>query len=202
MSRCIIVQGTTYGDSINQIKACWNGWDVVYSTWKGYEGYYTESDNVIFSDLPTIKGTYNMNYQKWSTIAGLLWAEERGYDRAIKMRSDMWVKNPKAFFDKFTDGYNTLFWVEHRGGYFSDYLMEDSVDNMLTLWDVVPEGAHPERVLTDRINELGWMNRANLLVGELNEDVDIFWNTRYGPYWMSKLNEETIYKNNSTWQTK
>ena len=112
----------------------------------------------------------------------------------------MWTNNPSGLFDKFTDGYNTLFWVEHAGGYLSDYFMEDTVDNLLTLWDVVPEGAHPERVLTDRIIELGWIDRVNLLVGELDEDVDIFWNTRYGPYWQHNLNKETIYKNNRTWK--
>jgi hypothetical protein len=202
MKRCIIVQGPTYDNSINQIKDCWNGWDVVYSTWKGYEGWYSDGDIAIFSDLPITNGTYNMNYQKVSTLAGLDWAKENGYDRALKMRSDMWTNNPKELFNLFTDGYNTHFWHEHRGGYLSDYWMEDSVDNLQILWDVIPEGAHPERVLTDRINELGWMSNVNLIVDKLNENVDIFWNTRYGPYWMSKLKEETIYKNNDTWKTK
>jgi hypothetical protein len=88
-----------------------------------------------------------------------------------------------------------LFWVEHDGGYLSDYFMEDTVDNLLTLWDVVPEGKCPEIVLTDRINVLGWLDRVNLLVSELNENMDIFWNTRHGAYWMHRLNDETIYKN-------
>jgi hypothetical protein len=200
MKRCIVVQGPGYSNSIAQIRECWKGYDVIYSTWEGSEGLYTADEIVIYKPLPKDKGTYNMNYQKVSTLAGLELAKSMGYDRALKIRSDMWTNNPSGLFDKFTDGYNTLFWVEHRGGYLSDYFMEDTVDNLLTLWDVVPEGTHPERVLTDRIMELGWKDRINLLVGELNEDVDIFWNTRFGPYWQHNLNKETIYKNNTTWK--
>ena len=200
MSRCIIVQGPAYSNSISQIRECWKGYDVIYSTWEGYEGLYTDDEIAIYSPLPNTKGIYNMNYQKVSTLAGLELAKALGYERALKWRSDMWTNNPSGLFDKFTDGYNTLFWVEHAGGYLSDYFMEDTIDNLLTLWDVVPEGAHPERVLTDRIIELGWIDRVNLLVGELDEDVDIFWNTRYGPYWQHNLNKETIYKNNRTWK--
>jgi hypothetical protein len=200
MKRCIIVQGPTYSNSISQIRECWKGYDIIYSTWAGteglYEGLYTKDEIVIYSPLPSTPGTYNMNYQKMSTIAGLQLAKSMGYDRALKMRSDMWVKNPQGFFDKLTDGYNTLFWYQ-RGGYLSDYWMEDTIDNLLTLWDVVPEGHHPpERILTDRLIELGWLDKVNLLVGELNEDVDIFWNTRHGAYWMHRLNDEIEYKNN------
>lgn len=202
MDRCIIVQGPTYDNSINQIRDCWKGWPVIYSTWKGYEGYYTSDDTTVFSELPSTKGTYNMNYQKVSTIAGLELAKELGYKRALKMRSDMWVKNPTQFFNILTDGYNTLFWHEHRGGYLSDYFMEDTIHNLLTLWDVQPEGSHPERVLTDRIKELGWIDRVNLVLSELNEDVDVYWNTRYGAYWQHNLNNEEIYKTNKTWKNK
>lgn len=201
MKRCIIVQGPVYDNSLTQIRECWKGYDVIYSTWEGSEGTYKEDEIAIYSPLPPTKGTYNMNYQKMSTIAGLELAKSMGYDRALKMRSDMWVKNPQGFFDKLTDGYNTLFWVDDRGGYLSDYWMEDTINNLLTLWDVVPEGAHPERVLTDRIIELGWIDRVNLIVDELTADgVDIFWNTRYGPYWQHNLNNESIYKNNTTWK--
>ena len=200
MKRCIVVQGPVEHNSLSQIRECWKGYDVIYSTWEGSEGAYTKDEIAIYSPLPSTTGTYNMNYQKVSTLAGLNLAKSMGYDRALKMRSDMWVKNPKGLFERFTDGYNTLFWVDHAGGYLSDYWMEDTIDNLLTLWDVVPEGTHPERVLTDRIMDLGWIDRVNLLVGELDEDVDIFWNTRYGPYWQHNLNKETIYKNNRTWK--
>lgn len=200
MSRCIIVQGPTYGNSINQIKDCWNGYPVVYSTWKGYESWYGDGDIAVFSQLPTTTGTYNMNYQKCSTIAGLMWAKENGYERALKMRSDMWVNNPSAFFSVMSEGYNTLMWIDDRGGYLSDYWMEDSVDNLLTLWDLVPEGAHPERVLTDRITELGWEDRVNLVLKDLDESNDIFWNTRYGPYWQHNLKKESIYKTTTPWK--
>jgi hypothetical protein len=201
MKRCIIVQGPTYSNSISQIRECWKGYDVIYSTWAGteglYEGLYTNDERVIYSPLPSTPGTYNMNYQKMSTIAGLELAKSMGYDRALKMRSDMWVKNPQGFFDKLTDGYNTLFWYQ-PGAYLSDYWMEDTIDNLLTLWDVVPEGTlPPERILTDRLIELGWLARVNLLVSELSaDDVDIFWNRRNIAYWMHRLNTETEYKNN------
>jgi hypothetical protein len=78
--------------------------------------------------------------------------------------------------------------------------MEDSVDNLIKLWDIEPNGQFPEKVLTNRIEELGWMDRVNLLVSDLTPELDIFWNTGYGPYWMNVINNETIYKNNTTWK--
>ena len=204
MKRCIIVQGPTYSNSISQIRDCWKGYDVIYSTWAGteglYEGLYTKDEIVIYSKLPDNSGVKNLQYQKVSTIAGLELAKELGYDRALKIRSDMWTNNPSGLFDKFTDGYNTLFW-HYNDEYLSDYFMEDSVDNLIKLWNIQPYGNFPERVLTDRIKELNWMDRVNLLLSELNPNTDIFWNTtKYGAYWMSILNNETAYKNNTTWK--
>jgi predicted Rdx family selenoprotein len=200
MKRCIIVQGPAYSNSISQIRQCWKGWDIIYSTWKGYEGLHTEDEIVIYSALPHSNGVKNLNYQKVSTLAGLNMAKELGYERALKWRSDMWTNNAEELLSKFTDGYNTLFWHEHAGGYLSDYWMEDTIDNLINIWDIEPNGAFPEKVLTDRIQQLGLMNRVNLLISELNNDMDIFWNTSYGPYWMNILNNETIYKNNITWK--
>jgi hypothetical protein len=203
MKRCIIVQGPTYDNSINQIKECWKGFDVIWSTWKGYEAHYTENEKVIFSHLPHNNGVNNLNYQKESTLAGLKLAKELGYERALKWRSDMWTNNAKGLIELFIEGhYNTLCWVESEGGYFADFYMEDTVDNLLQLWDIEPNGSFPERVLTDRIKSLEWMDRINLIVSELTPDVDVYWNTRHGAYWMNVLKEkEQLYKNNKTWRT-
>ena len=84
MSRCIIVQGPAYSNSISQIRECWKGYDVIYSTWEGYEGLYTDDEIAIYSPLPNTKGIYNMNYQKVSTLAGLELAKALGYERALK----------------------------------------------------------------------------------------------------------------------
>jgi hypothetical protein len=202
MKRCIIVQGPAYSNSIAQIRECWKGYDIIYSTWKGYEGLHAEDEITIYSDIPHSNGIKNLNYQKVSTLAGLNMAKELGYDRALKWRSDMWTNNAEGLLSKFTDGYNTLFWHEQNDGYLSDYWMEDTIDNLIKIWDIEPNGAFPERVITNRIEQLGLMNRVNLLISELNKDIDIFWNTSYGPYWMNVLNNETIYKNNITWKTK
>ena len=194
MKRCIIVQGPTYSNSINQIKDCWKGYDVIYSTWKGYESWYGDGDIAIFSHTPHESGTKNLNYQKISTLAGLEMAKQLGYERALKWRSDMWTNNAKGLLDTFKDGYNTLCWVDSEGGYLSDFFMEDTVDNLITLWDIHPNGRFPEIVLTDKVKELGWLNRINFIVSDLNEDVDIYWNSRHGAYWMNGMNKEAQYK--------
>jgi predicted Rdx family selenoprotein len=200
MKRCIIVQGPAYSNSIAQIRECWKEYDVIYSTWEGGEILYTSDEKVIYSKLPPYTGVKNLNYQKISTIAGLKLAKELGYERALKWRSDMWTNNASELLSKFTDGYNTMCWVDSEGGYLTDYWMEDTIDNLLLLWDIEPNGDFPEKVLTDRIKELGWIDRVNLLIEHLNTNLDIFWNTRYGPYWMHVNNEHEIYKNNTTWK--
>jgi hypothetical protein len=204
MKRCIIVQGPAYSNSISQIRECWKGYDVIYSTWKGGEALYEENEIVIHSDLPHDSGIKNLNYQKVSTLAGLQLAKELGYERALKWRSDMWTNNADGLISKFTDGYNTLSWIDSEGGYLTDFWMEDSVDNLMKIWDIEPYGAFPEKVITKRIEELGWMDRVNLLISDLTPELDIFWHTRHGngPYWMHVNNEHKIYKNNTTWKTK
>jgi hypothetical protein len=198
--RCVVVQGPTYEHSFPQIKKCWEGYDVIYSTWKGYEKHY-QNESVIFSDLPSEKGVHNINYQKHSTVNGILRAKEMGYDRVLKIRSDMWVKNPKLFFEKMTKGYNTQMWVEYNGGYLTDYWMEDSIDNLLMVWDIGIKGPFPERILTDKIKDLGFLNRINFLLSYFDgTELDMFWNRKNGGYWQSTLRGQDQYKTNETWE--
>jgi hypothetical protein len=173
---------------------------VIYSTWEGGEVLYASDEKVIYSKLPHNSGVKNLNYQKTSTLAGLELAKELGYERALKWRSDMWTNNADGLINKFTDGYNTFSWIDSNGGYLTDFWMEDSVDNLIKLWDINPDGEFPEKVLTNRIEELGWIGRVNLVINHLTPELDIFWNTRYGPYWMHANNEYEMYKNNITWK--
>lgn len=200
MSRCIIVQGPTYDNSINQIRECWRGYDVIYSTWKGYEHHYTSDDKVVFSDLPHNAGVKNLNYQKESTLSGLRLAKELGYDRALKWRSDMWCNNPSSFLELMSGDINTLCWVDSNGGYLTDFFMEGDISTLIEIWDLNPSGAFPERVITDRIISLGLLDKVHLIVEGVTPDNDVYWNTRYGAYWMHTLNNETIYKNNIIWK--
>jgi hypothetical protein len=201
MKRCIIVQGPAYSNSIAQIRECWKNYDVIYSTWEGGEGLYASDEKVIYSKLPHNSGVKNLNYQKVSTLAGLELAKELGYERALKWRSDMWTNNADGLINTFEDAYNTLCWVDSEGGYLTDFFMEDSIDNLLKVWDIGTSGSFPERIITTRIEELGWINRVNLIADKLTPELDIYWNTRYGPYWMNVMNNETMYKNNTTWIT-
>ena len=194
MKRCVIVQGPTYGNCLPNIRYAFMNYDVIWSTWRGYESWYGDDDIVLFTHLPHDSGTKNLNYQKESTLEGLRLAKKLGYDRALKWRSDMWVNNADGLFRTFDDGYNTFCWVDSNGGYLTDYWMEDSVDNLIQLWDVHPYGEFPEKVITNRIKELGWMDRVNVVINKLNSDNDIFWNTKHGePYWMSVCKEIDLY---------
>lgn len=199
--RVIIVQGPTYPNSINHIKHCFMNDDVIFSTWRGYESWYAENELAIFSHLPHDSGVKNLNYQKESTLEGLRLAKKLGYKRALKWRSDMWTNNSEGLMKLFNENsYNTLCWTDSEGGYITDYFGEDTIDNLLQLWDLTPQGSFPERVLTEKIQSLGWMNRINYIVSGLTPEVDVYWNSRYGPYWMNILNEHGhLYKNNETW---
>lgn len=81
---------------------------IIVSTWKGENESCLkklkkiERVYVIQSDLPTISGHGNINYQKVSTIAGIEYAKELGCSYVLKSRTDqrLYANNNIEFFYK------------------------------------------------------------------------------------------------------
>jgi len=188
---CIVIQGpATYYD---HLKTVWSSHiqDVVFSTWVGEESYFNESDQVIFSTTPKYPGVANLNYQVKSTLEGILWAESRGYERVLKMRSDMVPTNVDKFTSMFESFYLWTFaLVPHEDIYFTDYFMCGDIHDMKRVWSIEAEGTwrYPEQAITNNIKS-HCIEKARTCAHLVNSDNDVYslkWNTycsSYLPHW-------------------
>ena len=144
--QCVIIQGPTH--DYERMRKAWDGFEVIYSTWEEEEGFgFQESDCVIYNKLPAEGGVGNINFQRVSTLAGLRKAEEKGYDFALKWRSDYVPRNPSKLFEMFDkEALNFIAWSEHRGilgkgtspaphGYLVDYFFASKTKFMLEIFE-------------------------------------------------------------------
>ena len=136
----IIVQGSS--SYTEQLREALKDFNVIFSTWVGEEKKYSDSDLVVYSQLPLYAGPANLNLQKITTIAGLNRAKELGYKRALKLRSDIIPTNISEFV-KYLDNnsMNFLCWHCHEvypncPGYLIDYLMSGSIDDLIVYFTV------------------------------------------------------------------
>ena len=179
MKPIVVIQGPINEYSYRNNLRAWDGWDVVYSTWEGSDVSYFTNDNVILNPIPKEAGTQNINLQKQSTLAGLKWGKERGYTHAIKMRSDMWPTNSKYLSEIFYwNKLNFLCWVDHAGGYVTDYFMAGSIEDLEILWDVDINPPYPEWAITQKIKEMWGLEKINLVLDELESWNDVHWDHR------------------------
>lgn len=174
---CIVVQGKTHPDFLPLIKEKWNGYLLIFSTWKGDESHYTDDDIVLFSEMPDTAGTSNLNLQKITTWNGLALARRMGWEYALKWRSDMYPTNADLLWSTFSnDGLNFLVWTDWNGGYVTDYFMYGSCDDITTLFDIEPtHSGFPEQHITKRLKESGLAENAKCMGNQLSEENDICW---------------------------
>lgn len=185
MTRAIVIQGPS--NYVEVLKAAWNGYDIIWSTWIGEEGKYSPEDIVIFNEKPNDTGIQNITLQYKTTIEGIRKAKELGYDRVLKWRSDMIPNNPKALIETF-DGNSLNFLAWHIGGYFVDYFVEGKADEVYAAWDIDRFYADfSERITTDNILSKG-LNNINFISNYLTTDNEI--------YWIKKNVRLSHYKNN------
>jgi len=138
----IIIQGSS--TNVTDQKKAWEGYlgNCIFSTWVGEEYYYEEVDTVLFNEKPQDPGPMNFNYQMESTLAGLRYAQEKGYGRALKIRSDLVPTNAEVFLKLIDNShFNFLCWHHHRvypncPGYLIDYLMSGNTQAMIDLWTI------------------------------------------------------------------
>jgi len=176
MKTAVVIQGPTTHYSL--MKKMWfsEKTDLIWSTWKGEEEKYTSEDKVLFSDIPSQSGTRNLNMQKISTLKGLEYALDLGYDFAIKTRSDLHPTNVDGFIHLIQNSnecINTLFFVKNNS-YYTDYLYAGKIKDLIEIFsfdDIYPPFA--EYPITQKMNCSGF--EINLLGGHLTPECDLKW---------------------------
>lgn len=189
----IVIQGPS--SNVNEQKQAWKGYDVIFSTWKGSEQNYVDTDNVIYNDIPADRGPSNFWMQQHTTIVGLKKAQELGYTYCLKLRSDLVPTHTENFvncLDK--EKLNFLCWHNHEvypncPGYLVDYLMSGPTEQLIKLWETdevfctVPEvvmtwnyitkcNNYPKKYFLNDLNEnndLNWIKKGIRLLSYKNE---------------------------------
>jgi hypothetical protein len=191
---CIVVQGPTKLSNVEMIKKCWKDYNIIFSTWVDSDkSCYDDGDIVIYSEYPEREsvrgGTMNINYQKVSTLNGLLKAKELGFKRVVKWRSDFYPNNSDKLMKLFKDECLNLYSFQkyHLEGYVTDFFMEGKVDDVINLWNWDFDPNYPEWGITKHMYKFGLDSKANFICKQLvKDDVDIFWNgTGARNYWLS-----------------
>ena len=172
----IIVQGPITQMEYDFIRDKWGSHQLIISTWEGNVTQFKDGDIIIYNKIPNDKGVHNFNLQKVSTHSGLLKAREMGYQLALKIRNDMYPTYPQALLDSMDwDKLNLLAWHEHKDGYITDYIMAGNINDLLRLYDVKPDGAYPEYILTEKLFNSKLSNKTNYFLDKLNTDNNIHW---------------------------
>jgi hypothetical protein len=172
----IIIQGPS--NNVEELKNAWNGYNLIWSTWKGSESIYSENDVTIFNDIPLEKGVGNIKLQQVTTNKGIEKAKELGYKRVFKWRSDMIPTNPNKLLSLLTNDVNILFFhnlLPDKPGAYVDYVMESDIDTMTSIWDFEESNAiHAEAIITLNIKRKNITN-ISLFGGCLDDNNDIVW---------------------------
>jgi hypothetical protein len=169
----IIIQGPS--TNVIEQKKCWDGFDIIWSTWVNEETKYDNDDVVLFNVLPIERGVQNIAFQRDSTLNGIKKAKELGYKRVLKWRSDLLPSNAKELVKTFKkDCLNFLTW-HNEGKYFVDYFVEGNIEDVYKIWDIqTVHGPFSEKITTDNIFSLGF-NKFNFIGGDLSQNNEIFW---------------------------
>jgi len=178
MKLCVVVQGPS--NNVDELKTAFDGIDIIFSTWVGYEDNYNSTDVVIFNSQPNSNECSNFLFQQKSTMSGLLLAKNRGYTHVLKIRSDM-VSVGGNIFDLFVDDrLNFLCWHYHEvypkcPGYLVDYFMYGPIDDMIKLWDVSDIFCSVPEILITYSFIKNSIDPPNFILYELQNGLDLYW---------------------------
>jgi hypothetical protein len=169
----ILIQGPS--TNVIEQKKCWDGFNIIWSTWIGEEPNYDKNDIVLFNVVPSDRGVQNIALQRDSTLNGIHRAKELGYTRVLKWRSDLLPSNAKELVKTFKKNcLNFLTW-HNEGKYFVDYFIEGDIEDVYNIWNIPTIHApYSEKITTDNIFSLGFSN-FNFIGGDLSDDNEIFW---------------------------
>jgi len=192
----ILVRGRS-GD-VQKMKSCFSAYSkrIIFSCWQGEESKYTPDDIVVYNDSKTVPdGPYSFLVQKTVILSGLKKAKELGYENVILVRSDLFFSPAENIIPLFDfDRLNFLCWHTNSGGYFVDYLMAGKIDHLSILWDAAPplKSVICEKIITNQyVTNLIDNVKINFILGQLNQDRDIFW-SRFN-IWLSSYQQHPEY---------
>lgn len=178
----IVIQGPS--DYVIKQKQAWEDFreHCIFSTWKGSQTKYESSDNVVFNALPTFSGAGNLNYQMHTTLQGLKVAKSMGYNRALKIRSDLVPNNAKKFLEVINNQkLNFLCWHAHKvhpkfSGYLVDYLMSGDIDQLIRLWDIKVSLCNVAQIMLT-YNCIKYCDYSNItyFLTSLTDNNNLFW---------------------------
>ena len=193
---CVVIQGQIHSDIIQQIKISWEGYQLIFSSWEGSDlQAFSQGDIVILNTLPQHTGVQNLNLQKISTINGLRMAKDLGWNRALKIRSDMWVNDADGVMGIFNPKKLNLYgWHNHLEGYIMDFFMEGECDDIIKLFDVDVDGRYPEYILTKQLYNSGLNKKVHMVCKDVNDSANIYWWKHN--YWMGINSLQPTYTNN------
>jgi hypothetical protein len=167
----IVIQGPIRV-SPHTMETAWAGFNIMWSTWVGEN--ITTDNPVLHTHPPVERGPLNLGLQVASTLAGLRYAQEKGYGYALKWRSDMIPTDAGALLDLFNpSAMNVLYWCTADGGYYTDYFTFGSVEQQLDVWNIENANHYkfPEQALTERLSKY-----PIRCIGDfLTNDNDILW---------------------------
>ena len=199
MKRCIIIQGPTNKFYVDENKKCWENHDIIFSTWEDADrSAYNTNDNVLYNKYPLDFGPSNWNLQRTSTLNGIIRAKEMGYDRIVKWREDFKTNNAENLLKLFNpDKTNFYAFMDHEpdnnGGYITDFFMEGDINEMYDIFSTEASGPFPERILTNRVYELGLDKKSNFICKSITEEANVYWHKR--KYWMIEIVPQQNYLN-------
>ena len=193
---CVVVQGPINIEALPKIKECFRGYQLIHSCWEGNDtSLFDETDIVLINKIPNDSGPGNYLFQRENTLKGLDKAEELGWARALKWRSDMWCTNVDGLWDMFeSDKLNLYYWVEHISGYITDFFMEGDISDIKTLFSSeVPNYRykHTEFILTLMLFTTDLYRKTVFMGSKLNPNCDVYWAKR--KCWFSSNQREEWY---------
>jgi hypothetical protein len=176
----IIIQGPS--DYIEQQKKAWEEYEhIIYATWEGSQNLYSHEDKVVFIEMPINKGGGNINLQKNTTLEGLKYAKHLGYEKALKLRSDIIPTRWPNFLSILnTNKLNFLCWhknpILNHNQYLVDYLMAGNIDDLILLWEnCFDTNTIAEGCLMDSFNKNFKIEHLYFLVDKLTIENDLHW---------------------------
>jgi hypothetical protein len=190
----VVVQGLARLDLVKGIKESWKGFPIIFSTWEDVpETIFNSDDTVLYNKYPSGNQPGNWPLQRLSTLNGLLKAKELGYSRAIKWRTDFQTNNAYGLLDLFQeDSLNFYAYMDHHSGYFTDFFIEGSLDDLISIFSTQETGGFPEEILTNQIKKLGLDKKSYFICKKLTPEVDIYWEKR--DYWLHINNVRSEYR--------